>query len=410
MGLLRKAAVTADRGETGTAAPAASPLKKAVLTGPGLLRRSIRARQSAPIDSPPAPPLSIQVAERETPDLVPFRFEALTPRSTDEPPVIAAQPAEAGRRFEDVLEEVLTAIAALRGGVELPSRLFTALTTLLGVRKGALLLFDPVRLVYAPWAVLGYDQTTLHRMRIPLGANDTWNALANGSPLTLSGAPSIAGFQQYFSAREMAGVSRLILVPFLAEEKLIAVLLLSDIDSPLAKEEDLISCLARAAEAGAPRVHEARAARIAAAGSTGARPEPLNLTDEPSRFIASIGASRKMVLLLSLSLEEYSESVLKAHEHLDPFRLHEDLLYFLGSFLSDVGKVLSVRHGRFVFALPDYEATGLDLFIHQLSLFLHGLFGGNGTQADGVSPLLIKSASWPTDGADMRSLVESLSS
>jgi hypothetical protein len=400
MGLLRKAALTADRGETGIVRQTAAPAKKAALHAAGLLRRSLSSLRAAEHRAQSAPSLAIELAEREASDRV----------AEEQTPVNTAAQAETGRRLDDVLEEVLTAIASLRGGVELPSRLFTALTTLLGVRKGALLLYDPVRLVYAPWAYLGYDQTTLHRMRIPPGANDTWNALASGRPITLAGAPAVAPFQQYFSSRELSGVGRLLLVPFIAEERLIAVLLATEIDSPLAAEDDLVACLARAAEAGAPRVREARAAHLAASVSTSARPEPLTLKDEPTRFVASIGGSRRTVLLLSLSLEEYSKSVLKAHEHLDPFRLHEDLAYFLGSFLSDIGKVLSLRQGRFIFALPDFDPSTLDLFFHQLFLFLQRLFDGNGTQADGVGPRVVRSVSWPADGADLASLVESLSS
>ena len=378
----------------------------------GLLRKAAQTRRPTPAPAGEtaqrapephaklAPPLTIELAEREAPADVAAEGPQLTP----------AVPARAGRRLDDVLEEVLTAITSLHGGVELPSRLFTALTTLLGLRKGALLLYDPVRLVYAPWAFLGFDQTTLHRMRIPPGANDAWNALANGRPLSLAGAAAIAPFQQYFSAREAAGVSRLLLVPFIAEEKLIAVLLVSDIDSPFAAEADLMACLARVAEAGTARVHDARAAQMAAADSTAARPEPLSPKDEPTRFITSIGASHATVLLLSLSVEEYSKSVLKAHEHLDPFRLHEDLSYFLRSFLFDIGKVLSVRPGRFIIALPDFEASGLHLFFHQLFLFLQSLFGSNGMQTDAAKPRVVRSASWPTDGADLGSLVESLSS
>lgn len=419
MGLLRKAGVTAGRGETETSRQGPTPPRKAAPRGAGLLRRSIRALQSArhgasssaaagAESAQDAPPLSIELAEKQSADIVAFRVTARArPSDTDSP--VSAAPARTGRRYEDVLEEVLTAIAALRSGVELPSRIFTALTTLLGVRKGALLLYDPVRLVYAPWAVQGYDQTTMHRMRIPLGANDAWNALANGSPLVLAGASAIAPFQQYFSSREFSAVGRLILTPFIADEKLIAVLLLSQVDSPLDGQDELVACLARAAEAGAPRVYEARSARVAAVGATGARPEPPALRDEPSRFVASIGASRKTVLLLCLSLEEYSKGILAAHEHLDPFRLHEDLSYFLGSFLSDVGKVLSVRQGRFIFALPDFDASGLDLFIHQLSLFLHGLFGSNGTPTAGMNPRVLRSVTWPADGADLGSLVASLS-
>ena len=413
MGLLRKAAATAGRGETGSSEPAAAPAANEHVKGPGLLRRSLKALRPEPILEPSADsqaPLAIELARMDAePGLVPFRIETPARASPVEPSVSPSASTPSGRPFEDVLEEVLGAIASLRGGVELPSRLFTVLTTLLGVHKGALLLYDPVRLVYAPWAVRGYDQTTLHHMRIPLGANDAWNALANGLPLFLTGAPSLASFQQYFSAREFASISRLVLVPFIAEDKLIAVLLLTEIDSPLAGDDELSACLARAAEAGTPRVHEARAAQIAASGPAGVPPDVFTLKDEPGQFLSSLGISRKTVLLLSLSLEDYAKSVLSAHEHLDPFRLHEDLLYFLGLFLSDVGKVLSVRQARFTIALPEFDPSGLDLFSHQLSMFLRGLFGRHETRGDHVLPRITKTCSWPADGADIRSLVDSLS-
>src|SRR5208283_3965279 len=111
-----------------------------------------------------------------------------------------------------------------------------------------------------------------------------WNALGNGLPLSLVGAPSLATFQQYFSSREFASVNRLVLVPFISEDKLVAVLLLTEIDSPFSSDDELSACLARAAEAGAPRVYEARAAQIAASGSGGGRPQPVTIRDEPAQF------------------------------------------------------------------------------------------------------------------------------
>ncbi|MGA2641850.1 MAG: hypothetical protein ABSG21_13225, partial [Spirochaetia bacterium] len=348
MGLLRKAAVSAGRSESGSEEQAAAPAESDQARGPGLLKRSIKALQAGfealpleteeiPIIAPvpgealqePSPSaLAIELAEKDVETgLQPIQFETRTSAAEPEPPLTEPTSSPSGRRFEDVLEEILTAISSLRGGVELPSRLFTVLTTLLGVRKGALLLYDPVRLVYAPWAVRGYDQTTLHRMRIQLGANEAWNALGNGLPLSLVGAPSLAAFQQYFSTREFASVNRLVLVPFISEDKLVAVFLLTEIDSPFSSDDELSACLARAAEAGAPRVYEARAAQLAASGPTGARPEPVTIRDEPASFLSALGTSSKTMLLLSLSLEDYAGSVLAAHEHLDPFRLHEDLLY-----------------------------------------------------------------------------------
>ena len=431
MGLLRKAASTAGPVGTGNAASVAAPAAPAKSTrpkGPGLFKRSMKALQTdLQSPAPPVPEPAAQLIETapdsdrlsgslsielaaQPPETAILQFRSETSERTAEPESVPSPAAaETDKRFDDVMEQVLTGISSLAGGVEMPSRLFTVLTTLLGVRKGALLLYDPVRLVYAPWAVRGFDQTTLHRMRIPLGANEAWNALANGSPLFLEGAPSVAPFQQYFSSREFAAVSRLILVPFIAEDKLIAVFLLTEIESPFATDDQLSTCLARAAAAGAPRVHEARAAQLATAATSGARPDPKTLKDEQGQFISSLGTTGKPVLLLSLSLDEYAKSVLAAHEHLDPFRLHEDLLYFLGSFLSDIGRILSVRQALFTVALPEFDPAALDLFTHQLSLFLQGMFGGIGAGGKRVLPRIVTSRSWPADGADLKSLVESLS-
>jgi hypothetical protein len=431
MGLLRKAAVAEGRGEQGGRKPGdqEDPHRR---RGPGLLRRSIKvlelipARQAAvpqavpteaspPVEpaaqaalSPSAPPpsqLSIELADGGSVQVpMPVRVEAVP--VAREAPRVALPAGPSG----DLLEEILTAVSALRAGVELPSRLFTALTSFLGARKAAFLLYDPVRLVYAPWALRGYDQTTLHRMRIPLGANEAWNALANGRPLVVVGAQSLAQFQQFFSSREFASVSRLVLVPFIADEKLVAVFLVTDMDSPFPTEDALVEALSRAAEAGAPRVQEARAARIAAAVSSGSRPEAVFPQDESARFLEAVGASRAKVLLVALSLEEFSKKVLGTHQDLDPFRLHEDLLFFLGSFLADVGRVLPVRQGRFILALPEFDPGVLDVFSHQLALFLHGLLGNGEARDFGVSPRILRSSTWPEDGADLRTLVESLSS
>jgi hypothetical protein len=437
MGLLRRAAGTAGGG-IGSVDAAAAPAETRRPKGPGLLGRSIRARQSEKkITPPPAAddlvqavplpdetgtPLSIELAEERAEQETaegPLQFRVDTPGRGEEPvvqqapaepepPVPSSVASQSGKSFEEIVGEVLAAISSLPPGVELPSRLFTVLTTLLGVRKGAFLLYDPARMVYAPWAVRGFDKTTLRRMRIPLGANDAWNALANGLPLVLVEASVLSSFQQYFSAREFASVGKLILVPFIAEGTLLAVFLLTEIDSPFATDDELSSCLSQAAQAGAPRVHEARAAQISSSGPAGARPDPVTLRDEPAAFLASLGTGKATVLLLSLSLEDFARSVLLAHEHLDPFRLHEDLGYFLGSFLADVGKALSVRQGRFTVALHDFDPAALDLFAHQLSLFLRGLFGGNGGREDRPPPRILKTCSWPADGSDLRSLVDSL--
>jgi hypothetical protein len=386
MGLLRKAASAVAQDSTGDLAP--YPVEEqAPAPSPGLLKRSAGARQE-PVEvlEELSSPLSVELAPEREEEHIP---SALPPQQSSS---------------EQIVNDIILQISSLSDGVELPSRLFSVLAAGLRIRKGALLLYDALRLVYAPWASVGYDQTTLHRMRIPLGANDSFNALANGAPLVIAEQKDRAEYQQYVSSREFSSIGRLVLAPFIAEEKLVAVLLVTEIDSPFENDGQLVSCLSRVVAAGSPRVHAARTEKLAATP-----PAPAAGGDETSRFITSIGSYTGSLLLLTLSVESYAASVIAAHEHLDPFRLHEDISYFLGSFLADAGKVMAVRKGVYIVALSDFGADDTELFLHQLSSFLRGLFGGT-DQRGGAAPRIVKTQSWPAVGGDIRSLIESLSS
>ncbi len=189
--------------------------------------------------------------------------------------------------------------------------------------------------------------------------------LQTAAPLALGGRRRDCPFQQYFSSRELAGVSRLILVPFIAEEKLIAVLLLSEIDSPL-EPGRAPGLPGPRREAGAPRVHEARAAQAAAAGSAGADLNPWASRIEPSRFIASVGASRKTVF----SCRFPSRSIQRVSSRRTSTWIHSGCTRTFPISLAP----FSPMSGRFFRCARDGSfsrsrisiAAELDLFMHQL--------------------------------------------
>lgn len=408
MGLLRKAANTATPGDT-QAAFSPSPESYGERTearASGLLQKSIEALSTRitagiaepPFEQPPAGSLSVELAPMET-GTGPLA-DAVEEDGHAPPP--EAHPTE--RETTEILE----AIRRLPGGVELPSLLFSTVASRLSVAKGALLLYDPVRLVYAPWASRGYDQTSLHRMRIPLGANESFNALANGAPLALTDGASIGAYQRYFSAREFAGCSRIVLTPFIAEAKLIGVLLLSELRPPFEGNVELLRSLGRIAEEGSPLVQKARVERLARAGTQGL-PAAQSPGEEIARLVSDSGASGAPILFLSLSLDEFARATIEAHEHLDPFRLHEDMKYFLDAFVADLGVALPVRQGQYIVGLQGFEVGDLDLFLHQLTSFLDGLFRANGRSAAGQAPRILKVRSWPSDGDDPQELVDFLS-
>jgi hypothetical protein len=182
-------------------------------------------------------------------------------------------------------------------------------------------------------------------------------------------------------------------------------MLLSDLRPELPGDEDLLECLRTVVQAGSPRVDSARERRLAASGSA-AVPAPASLEEQASKFIGARGGPESPALFLSLTLEEYARGVLQGHQHLDPFRLHEDIRYFLGAFVADAGTALDVRQGLFIVGLRAIDPADLDLFMHQLTLYLDGLFGGGGS----APPRILKRRSWPAEGDDVRSLIDYLAS
>ena len=233
MGLLRKAAHAAARDENqvptaGTATATEderADLPAASGTGArtGLLRKITERMETAQLAAavelaravePPAAPSLFEPAVEasptpeeavleEEPSTEPLPFQTVTeaPTATEAPAAEPIAPAEAIVDPQKLTLDILGSLKSLPDGVELPSQLFSLLIARLGIQKGALLLFDPLRMVYAPWASRGYDPTTTHRMRISLGASESWNALANGSPMLLTDPPALAAYQPYFSSR-----------------------------------------------------------------------------------------------------------------------------------------------------------------------------------------------------------------
>ena len=416
MGLLRKAAHTATRDADGSI-ESPSPVPVPPQDRVARIAASVTGRASRITAAAPRAGLlrrSLALVADKVRDAVPVEKAVVLPHARPDTGGTPHEPGAApkARKTQDPVQTsagIVAAIRALPDGVELPSQMFTALADRLSVEKGALLLFDPIRLVYAPWASTGYDQTTLHRMRIALGANESFKTLAIGSPVLVGDPAGLAEYEQYFSAREFSSLSRILLTPFLTAERLIGVLLVTALKSPFAEDAQLLQCLKEIADTGSPRVQKAREKKLRRADSPGARfGGPLE--EEVGRYISSFGSAGTRILFLALSLEEFSRKIIAAHGHLDPFRLHEDLHYFLDAFVADLGLAIPIRQGLFCVALEGFDATDLDLFLHQLSSFLSGLFGGNGSSAATARPKILKTRDWPEDGGDILELLAYLTS
>ncbi len=369
MGLLRKAAhaVPEDTNAPGTLTLSQGRAAPPAEARGGLLRRSLQALSADTVAKPgPA-------------------------ESTDDIALLIARDAK-----------------ALSDGVELPSRLFTTLRKRLSIMKGALLLYDPVRMEYAPWASHGFDQTTLHRMRIPLGANETFNALANGEPLDVSNPDQRAAFQRFFSSREFATLERMILSPYIWEDSLVGVLLVTEIRPPFPDTRQLLSRLKDISASIAPLLQKARGFLMKWSQAKASRP-PSTPEEQVGRILASPAVQGKKLLFLSLDLAAYVRGIAAAHEDLDLFRLREDLRSLLDAFLADLGVAIMLPAGAILVCLQDVQRDDIPLFLHQLRYFLVSHFAGEQPEAKASLINVMKSRIWPDEGTDPRELVSFLS-
>jgi hypothetical protein len=393
MGLLRKAAgavLVDDTDGAQRAAPAGQPGGRSARVG--LLKRSMQVLAEPPA---PRPEPSVHQLASSTPAPAPTRYAASPP------------PSPADR--ETVVRQIIEESKGLPDGVELPSRLFTTLRKRLSIAKGALLLYDPARLEYAPWASYGFDQTTLHRMRIPLGANDTFNALANGQPLLVTEPDHLAAFQRFFSSREFSLLERIYLSPYISDESLVGVLIATEMRHPSLDSAGLMSCLQGVAAEVSPLVQKARRFLMKLNQAKAARP-PATPEEQVARLLESPAARGRKMLFLSLALGTYVRGIAAAHEDLDLFRLREDVRSLMDAFLADLGTAIMLPAGNLMVGLQDVSRDDIPLFLHQLRYFLDAHFAGALPPEEAPRIDVLKSRIWPDEGTEPGELVSFLSS
>jgi hypothetical protein len=288
-----------------------------------------------------------------------------------ENPVPAADP-------EAIAAELAGELSALEATIDLPSRLFGLLKNRLGIAKGALLLHDAARQVFAPWAAAGYDAATLRRMRIPQ-EDAAFARLAGSPPVAVSDAKGIADLRRFFSSREAGAFQRLLLAPFSAGERLLGVLLVSDISPPVPAGAPLDDCLARAAAAAVPALQRLRD-EILLQARTGPV-SPKEAREDLTRFLAAHPRGTPPFTVFTLSLERCRKRAIAANPWFDPFRLEEDLRGVVSGFTADLGRAVHLGRLRFLVAVRDLGPTDTDLYTHQLASLLGTLFHATAFEA-----------------------------
>jgi len=324
-----------------------------------------------------------------------------------EPPETAVEPAaaqvEAGPSLQEQKNRILQALEGLQDGIEAPGELFCLLVKELKLAQAALLLYDPLRMVFAPWASVGYDTTTLRRVRIPLGYNQSFNRVANGDVLTLKEKAALEEFKPFFSSREFSLLSELIFVPFISAGKLAAVLLITRAGAPPNGEsEELYRALAAAS---APLINRAREEKL-----TRLKREPLEasepLEDRVQALAQKAQKDGRPLVLIKMALDKIVESIRVKNPYMDQFRLKEDICVILSSHLIDIGVLVSLDQKHVLLLIQGMEEADPGLLVHHLGLTLTRYF--RELTPEHKSEFSEETRVYPCDGADALKLLAEL--
>jgi hypothetical protein len=243
-------------------------------------------------------------------------------------------------------ERLWAGLREIENGIESPGRLFSLIKENLKLERAALLLYDPVHMTFAPWAVHGFDETTKHRLRIPLGANDTMNRLAAGRVFLLSSSEELQPFQQFFSFREFSTLSNLLLLPFTSESKFMGLLLSANADP---KNLRLFETLASRA---ATHLYAARERHLEGA-KRGIPQRPESLQETVRKTLQPCVDKDFSPLMIRINTAGLVEAVRKHNPYIDSFRLNQDISRIVLSLFQSLGTVFQVDSERLLILITN---------------------------------------------------------
>lgn len=245
------------------------------------------------------------------------------------------------------------------------------------------------------WASSGLDATSIHRLRIP--STDLDRVVSESETgLVWMGEPAKV-FGPYFSRREATMLDRLLIFPFLADERTQAVLMVTESSFFEEYSEHLSVILAAVADPAARTIVTQRAARETIMRQS--------IVFKPAE-IAAVGdriAQRAsgQIRLIRLDLTDVVSQIASTNEYLDAYRVWQDVLRILAALFATSASVCDAGGHRALLLLHSPHEHDTDLIIHHASASLRHYL-----PELVASPVLrYEQAIYPDDGEDLPELI-----
>ncbi len=293
-------------------------------------------------------------------------------------------------------------VERLHKGLELPAHLFSVIKRHFAIEKGALLLLEPAHEAYVPWALCGFDETTNHRLRLPVSVLETWPGIAEGDRYVFQDKiPEVVS--PYFSSRELSLIERVLIYPFCYNGTLQAVLLVAASAMLDADPVDIEPALNELSALSGPLLHDSRQSKIGRLPN----PEPNRNSDIASMAEQAIRKARENntgVLFLLIDIASIIKPITEKTPDADQFRVKQDIVTVLTSMVQNTGSIAWAGKNQVVLATGGKIPLDSELLLHQIAFALKHLFPETGNTESFVKSI----QRYPEDGNTVQEILEKL--
>ena len=273
----------------------------------------------------------------------------------------------------DTYKIISTELNRLPQGIESPVNFFHLLIRELPILKASLLMYDPEKSIYIPWASIGFDKTTNYRMRISKETLELHQQYVQEEAVILEDPNEIENYRRLFSSREYFLLSKMIFVPLKTEKKIFGSVIITEFENDIKNSSELMDMLTQLAVNLSPVLIKTRESVL----NTQKIPSYLNPVLDKKELIKRIEdytGKNCPLYAFKFIFSDLLNLITQKYRQIDTYRLTEDMKRVMLNLISNLGRTYPLGQDAVLLLTKEDDFKDKDVITHQVSLILHKLF------------------------------------
>jgi len=269
-------------------------------------------------------------------------------------------------------ESFISALRLINDGIEMPGEMFDAFCQHLLVDTGSLLFLDQDTRMFAPWVSKGLDETTSHRLRLPL---ELILSIFDNSkdPVFLNNGDK-ESFRNYLSIRLFDLTDTVTLIPIFSKDQLFGLIMVCD--SRYSSDPGFPDYLKFASEIIGRSIEGSRFSSRSSLNlslSTQIQDNNTILSIIDTHIQEALNKSERLTFII-FDINSIIQFIEEQHSGLDSYRIKKDILALLNTMIQGIGEVFDLADGKALLELFSKTPLKENLLLNQIQISIQSFF------------------------------------